>query len=665
MAAGRSQYHKNYRVLSNKVKEWLDHDVDSETQSQMQATQLDIMEVVNHSSDSEVSSENEIASVCETLNSSFSSQSSSSIDGTSSSDESMILEVLEDEQACPIDGVASSLQSELARWVVEAKVSREHCNNLLALLRKFGAKVPKDSRTLLKTPRVIPVIAKCGGQYLYFGLQKVLHSVACFGKCPDILEIQMSADGLPLFKSSCTQLWPILCSVSSSKPMVVALYIGQTKPKSVSEFLDDFVSEVSELQTVGFVCSICKSTDHRKVLFHSIIADAPARSFLKNIKGHNSLHGCERCLALGVSISSRTTFASDDCFNAEKRCNTKFGSTGYLGTHQHGPTPLNKISSNCVDLCALDYMHLVCLGTVRRMLHYWKSGDRLVKLSSSQILQISYKLIALRSFIPSEFARRPRSLIELDRWKATELRQFLLYTGPVVLKSLLPSPLYKSFLTLSVAVSILLMQDTAKRLLYIDYAAKLLHHFVFNCAILYGDTFLVYNIHSLLHLADDSRNFGTSLDSVSAFPYENYLKTLKHLVRSPANPIAQIAKRIEEFEAVNTVPPISSAGSQTPRFKVSSKHVRDSVIFLKIGKFAEIVERRQDTLICEVYTERCHQPFYTDPCSSELLGVFFIANSSKNSAIKTVTWDQVECKGMKMPCGDGFVFMPLLHREAK
>ena len=37
----------------------------------------------------------------------------------------------------------------------------------------------------------------------------------------------------------------------------------------------------------------------------------------------------------------------------------------------------------------------------------------------------------------SKFTRRSRLLTEIERWKATKFRQFVLYTGPLALKSVI------------------------------------------------------------------------------------------------------------------------------------------------------------------------------------------------------------------------------------
>ena len=102
------------------------------------------------------------------------------------------------------------------------------------------------------------------------------------------------------------------------------------------------------------------------------------------------------------------------------------------------------------------------------------------------------------------------------------------------------------------------MHDAEKHSSMTDYARKLLRYFVANCEPLYGPEFVVYNVHGLLHVADDVQYFGTSLDNVSAFKYENYLQTIKRLVRGASNPIAQVSKRLHEHEYV--------AGSQFPFF---------------------------------------------------------------------------------------------------
>jgi hypothetical protein len=338
----------------------------------------------------------------------------------------------------------SSFQSGLAKWVVDSHTTREHCNSLLSLLRNEGLDLPKDQRTLIKTPRSVTVYEKCGGQYLYFGLKKALHAVFCGNLTrADRLNVQINVDGIPIYKSNSTQFWPILCSVNNSPPMLVALFLGKHKPSSLDDYLSDFIEEARDLTANGFICSLCVGTNNNvPFLLHSVIADAPARSFLKQIRGHNSLHACERCEAVAVSVDHRTVFNSASCFNAQKRCNTKFSNVEYIGGHQIGPTPLCSLTRDCIDICALDYMHLVCLGVVKRMINFWKSGERLIKQGSRQLLEISEKLLDTRNYIPSDFSRKPRTILEIDRWKATECRQFLLYTGPVVLKSVLSPPLY-------------------------------------------------------------------------------------------------------------------------------------------------------------------------------------------------------------------------------
>jgi len=101
-----------------------------------------------------------------------------------------------------------------------------------------------------------------------------------------------------------------------------------------------------------------------------------------------------------------------------------------------------------VSNVSLDYMHLICLGVVKKLLFIWKTGPLKNRLSAFQIQRISNRLINLKGTTPKEFMRKPRGIDELKFWKATEFRQFLLYTGPVVLKSLLPENMYIHFLML-------------------------------------------------------------------------------------------------------------------------------------------------------------------------------------------------------------------------
>ena len=126
--------------------------------------------------------------------------------------------------------------------------------------------------------------------------------------------------------------------------------------------------------------------------------------------------------------------------------------------------------------------------------------------------------------MPCEFNRKPRSVEEIDRWKATEFRQFLLYTGPVCLQGLLPSEMYDNFILLSLGVYILVNRNLCVK--FNDYADKILQKFVEHFGALYGQEYLSYNVHVTVHLADEVKQHGT-LDNISAFIFENFLGKIK------------------------------------------------------------------------------------------------------------------------------------------
>lgn len=144
--------------------------------------------------------------------------------------------------------------------------------------------------------------------------------------------------------------------------------------------------------------------------------------------------------------------------------------------HHIGISILESLKINMISQVAIDYMHLVYLGVMKRLLQFWTKGFKDVRFPKDHQNYLSKTLLALRTSIPYEFSRLPRSLHEVDKWKATELRLFLLYIGPVILKSVMSTKYYEHFLTLSVAIRILCHPELCFTLN--EYAHNLLIYFV-------------------------------------------------------------------------------------------------------------------------------------------------------------------------------------------
>ncbi len=88
--------------------------------------------------------------------------------------------------------------------------------------------------------------------------------------------------------------------------------------------------------------------------------------------------------------------------------------------HHIGVSPFRNSPVGMVSQFPLDFMHLVCLGVVKRLLLLWLRGPLTqCRLGNRITTTISELLVGLQSHLPREFLRKGRSLTEVDRWKAT------------------------------------------------------------------------------------------------------------------------------------------------------------------------------------------------------------------------------------------------------
>lgn len=447
-------------------------------------------------------------------------------------------------------------QTSLRNFFGRTKISRLDKRTLLELFRLAGVKdLPKDPRTLMKTPRSIDVhdVPNTEGTtYYFFGVEthlvRALDGMVRKLGDDESVKITLGIDGVMFFDSSQETAWPVLICLENDESryrIFPACCTMGSKPACV-DYVNETVDEIQRICDNGFLYN----NTIRRLEVVAIICDAPARAYMKSVMNHNSGAACERCTALAVKTNNTMVFYKFEDFDLQT--DATFRAKDFAAHHDDRliDSPWLALSNfDMVREFPLDYMHMVCLGVMKRLVTFW-TGDKyktqkcVFHLGPRAMTDISARLSQLKKSIPNNFVRRPRSFACAPRYKATELRTLLLYTGPIVLRGSLPKVYYDHFLLLSVAINLMLNEKSARGQL--DYARGLLTAFVRDAYILYGDTFVVFNVHNLLHLGDDVERFGC-LEKVSAFRFENFLGQLKKKVWSNQKPLVQLAKRLEEF----------------------------------------------------------------------------------------------------------------------
>ena len=295
------------------------------------------------------------------------------------------------------------------------------------------------------------------------------------------------------------------------------------------------------------------------------------------------------------------------------------------------------------------------------------NGKYLCKMSATNIRVLDERIVFLQRFIPNVFARRLRPSAEVSDYKFTELRQFLLYTGKLLLYNITANPQqYWHFLMYNIVCCLMVDPDKAKTWHYLQ--AYLMDRVVLGFEEFYAVGFMSYNAHVQQHMPNIALMHG-SLDGISAYPFESHLYHIKSSVTSSHNPLVGIVKgvlrRKANLNGVILQPPQATLHTSVPNnvyIDLSSNTVYEAL--RQVGEEAMMMQY----LII--------RPFFHEPLCSYHIGCYMV-DRTRWCIVYIPKKDVLDCmrRGIRIDL-DGFpgptplewqgkaIFMGLLHNEA-
>lgn len=407
--------------------------------------------------------------------------------------------------------------------------------------------------------------------------------------------------------------------------------------------------------------------------------------------GHNSYHGCQKCMAQGVYNRSKSKM----CFprivvtererDSELRTDERFRNR-YQPEHHSEFSVLENLPIDMIRAFPTsDSQHLLDLGVMKRMLLMWtgelKSYPR--TWSNAEILEISTLLSNCNRTKPTDIHRSIRTLKFLKHWKATEFRTILLYLGIVIFKDYLSQNEYDLFLKLFCAVTIC---STEAYTQYLPVAKDLLTEFNEMHINIYGEHSMTNNIHLLSHMIDDVEHLG-DLSTINAYPFENALHHIKLRLKQCNRPLQQIARRLHEL-SVSNANPSWILDEQFPKLShqvISPDHPYalsfNTLEYQRNVMLSSVNGNQRNRWMltntncivkfdCVIKTVNGHmirgnnlenkEDFFEKPFFSRYLNIF-LSDGKINEPSELYNINDIKAKLFCIPHNGKYVFIPLLH----
>ncbi|XP_036150655.1 uncharacterized protein LOC118648446 isoform X3 [Monomorium pharaonis] len=201
---------------------------------------------------------------------------------------------------------------DIATWAVNNGISHSSLENLLKLLRHPNRfpQLPAKAKTLFGNPINGETRYVEPGYYWHNGLKACLNKLAeenYWDESVETLLLSINIDGLPLFKSSGSCVYPILGSIfCSERIFLIGCYHGYKKPQDFNNFLQDFVDKTKDLITTGYNYQ----GKTIKIEIYNLICDALAKAAVLNVVSHTGYYSCTKCTVKGNSKLNRVYFTN-------------------------------------------------------------------------------------------------------------------------------------------------------------------------------------------------------------------------------------------------------------------------------------------------------------------------------------------------------------------
>lgn len=400
-----------------------------------------------------------------------------------------------------------------------------------------------------------------------------------------LITLTLNTDGVRVYKSKTkASLWPIQMFINEVTPAkrfktdnIILSGIWFGKDPVFEVYLRQLIEEMNDLEDKKIEIFHNNVVDTVTVRVLLIYTDLPAKSKWIKMKQFNGEFGCTYChhpgFMVGASTTSKYTVSSE-----EYRLRTHESTVALMKLHLTtgkescgvtGVSPL--IAFRDYDLIAgtvIDYLHCVLegmlktsslrvkkmrIGGILLFFFHLKLGvtglvtdlwfDSKNHRQSYYVTPRSQELVEknISKITPiTTFSNKPRPVADKNWWKAHEYKNWLLYYAVPCLKGIMKQTYLDHFTLFSEAIFIFLKARIGP--LHFKIATKKLMKFHDDFEKLYGEEYMMHNVHLLRHIPKCVKDCGP-LWAYSNFNFESNNGSLVKQVKGTTDVELQVSTK--------------------------------------------------------------------------------------------------------------------------